>query len=155
MIVAGIDPGAARTAAAFLDLSAAPRLLHLCVLTKGAEADHLARLIAEYHPDVVAIEAVAKVYARAGFGPRMAGYIALASDIQGALRDRCRSLGVPSEDVAGAVWRRALGCRTDKAIARVIPARILGWPARSTKDKRDAAGAGLFVGLRWKMRRVA
>jgi len=153
--VIGTDPGAAQTGFVVLDMSGPPRLLAIGVLLSGAEADHLARLIAEHGPAVVAIEAVAKVYARAGFGPRMAGYLALASDVQGALRDRCRSLGVPSEDVAGAVWRRALGCRTDKAIARVIPARIAGWPARSTKDKRDAAGAALFVGLGRKMRRVA
>lgn len=135
-------------------------------LPKGKESRRFWTLIDIYEPMVVGVELVAYerdnklrggVYARLGFGPRMAGNLYLSGLVAGRLIECCDVRNVPVLLCCEKEARGALGARDDATVKQVLRLRVKGWPkdaARpgqrsSTVHERDGGLTALWAGLTW------
>ena len=153
MKVLGIDPGGS-TGWALLDTTdpTPARYLASGELDADDPPAHLARLLAEHRPELVAIEKVGSVYAKDGFGTRMAGNLYDAGWTGGRLYDRAAALGYHVVTVEAPDVRRAFQVRAPKGKANamvecVLRLRVPSWPPplKTNNHERDAALAALFA----------
>lgn len=162
--VIGIDPALAW---AILDVAGGKgsRVAH-GTLGPAADLADLAAIVKAYNPTLGGVEVVERVYPRADKGGLSANYATelyrsgvAAGEILRLMKtllprvDKVTAEGV-RKAIVGSVRGGGAGAM-DRAIARILPMRVVGWPAAgkpgvrtSTNHERDAGMVALFVGLR-------
>jgi len=162
--VIGIDPALAW---AILDVTGGKgsRVAH-GTLDPAEDLADLEAIVKAHGPALGGVEVVGRVYPRADKGGISANYATelyrsgmAAGEIRRLLKSMLpRVESVTAEEVRKAIIGSVRGGgdgAMDRAIARVLPLRVTGWPAAgkpgvrtSTNHERDAGMAALFVGLR-------
>lgn len=147
MRVLGFDPGAAHTGWVLIEVSGRDERW----IDGGAVAQIWTVMPKGAHlrdADIWAVESVAAVAPRDGFGPRMAKYLIDAAKVCGEILAEARVYGRPVVEVTAATWRKAIvgsGRATDAQVAQALALRFGGSMPRSNAHARDAAGCALYA----------
>ena len=150
-LVLGIDPGAV-TGWCLLDLAPSrPRWLD-----GGSFRGPLAWLPMWSLAEFVAVESVAGVFPRAGFGTGMATALLHAAELGGRILGQCQVRGVATQQASALEWRRGIvgsAQASDARVKAVLELRVDAMP-RTNAHARDAAGVALFCGQRARLARM-
>lgn len=153
MIILAFDPGSNETGFAVVDTRGGGGTpITVTYLDSGNIASkpaEFSRLIRSEKPDIVAVENLAG-FAYATKGPGIVAALISSAHAAGLVCAIAWAEGVELVEMTATQWRKIVlgnGSATDERIADVVPKLIHGWPKRSNKHTRDAAG--LAVGVSW------
>lgn len=150
----GIDPGANVGIGIVDTLSRAEfQWVHGTLLSRSSRAHHLAMILDEYRPDLVAVESPE------GFAyEHVRGRdLLFAGRVAGELKGRAAERGYHVLEAPAPTWRKAVcgnGRASDAVIARVLGMRVRDMP-RTNAHVRDGVGVAAWAILEERLRAAA